>query len=78
MVLVLALPCAGFATGSTRPWLMTDAVGINDNGWILGSAQRVSDNTYHQVLLLPVPEPGTAGLLAVAVVMVLRRRTGRR
>ena len=58
-------------------WLMKDAVDINDAGWILGSAQRVSDNTFHQVLLRPVPEPGVTGLSVLAVVLVLRRRTGR-
>jgi hypothetical protein len=58
-------------------WLMKDAVDINDNGWILGTAQRVSDNTFHQVLLRPVPEPGMAVLLASAAVIMFRRQRSR-
>ena len=54
-------------------WLMNDAVDINDNGWILGTAQQVSDNTFHQVLLRPVPEPSAALLLCVGAVITNRR-----
>jgi len=57
-------------------WLMNDAVDINDTGWILGTAQRVSDNTFHQVLLRPVPEP-SAALLLLAGGLLLRRHRRR-
>jgi len=55
-------------------WLMKDAVDINNNGWILGAAQRVADTTYHQVLLRPVPDPGLTLLLGCAALATLRRR----
>jgi hypothetical protein len=57
-------------------WFITDAVDINDEGWILATGFRRADRSYHQVILRPIPEPG-ATVLAVAGVSGLitsRRR----
>ena len=54
-------------------------VDISDNGWIPGTAQRVADNTFHQVLLRPVLEPGVLAMeLAAGCLLGTRRTRGKR
>lgn len=43
-------------------WVLTDATGINDNGWITATASNASLGQTHAFLLSPVPEPGTLAL----------------
>lgn len=58
----------------TAGLIVDAAFGINDNGWIVGSAIRQSDGLQVPVLLTPVPEPASATLLAGVVLLVLLRR----
>jgi hypothetical protein len=58
-------------------WFITDAVDINEQGWILATGFDRIQRNYHQVLLRPVPEPGAAVLLAAGGWFFLHRRTRR-
>jgi probable HAF family extracellular repeat protein len=65
---------------SAQGWNLIDAVGINNNGWIVGDAYNPS-HVLHAYLLTPVPEPNPLLLSAIGAAMVLiyiRRRVCRR
>ncbi len=40
-------------------WKLTEATGINDNGWIVGKALNEQSNLTHAFLLTPIPEAET-------------------
>ncbi len=52
--------------------LIQTASAINDNGQIACTA--VLDGTYRAILLTPIPEPATLGLLLIGSLALLRRR----
>lgn len=54
-------------------WELMRADGINDNGQIVG--QGFHDGNLRAFLLTPIPEPGSLGLLIVAGLVLLVRRT---
>lgn len=56
-------------------WILSDASGINDAGEIASSG--VINGQSHAFLLVPVPEPGTTSVLAIAGLGTLRRRRRR-
>lgn len=62
-------------------WILTDAVGINSNGWIAGTG--IVNGTGHAFVLVPTPEPSTwamavmAGACAWACQLRAARKTGR-
>jgi len=63
-------------------WRVTDALAINDEGWILangyyGFGPPQPDTEYSWLLLRPIPEP-TAPLLLVATGIALNWRRRRK
>lgn len=48
-------------------WVLFQAIAINDNGWIVGSASNRFTHEEHAFLLTPVPEPGTLALVALGI-----------
>ena len=56
-----------FLTASTKSagWVLTDATGINDNGWIVGDAVNAQLGETHafELSISPVPEPETYGMM---------------
>ena len=61
-------------------WVLTEARGINDKGWIVGTAYNSKSGVNQAFLLTPIPEPETyaiflAGLGLMATVMSRRRKT---
>ncbi len=65
---------------SSSGWSVQMAQGINDAGVIVGVASNPEVGT-HAVLLMPVPEPGSAGLMAMGLAgwtgLKRRRNTSR-
>jgi probable HAF family extracellular repeat protein len=60
-------------------WILQEATGINDNGWIVGNALHTFTGTSHAFLLSvsPVPEPETSAMMLVGLCimgLVARRR----
>ena len=59
-------------------WVLTEATGINDNGWIVGNASNASLGiTSHAFLLTPVPEAETYAMMLAGLGMIgaiVRRR----
>jgi hypothetical protein len=60
-------------------WILTEADGISDTGWIDGIGMFDSDGAgghaaYQRLFLIPVPEPGGLCLLAMGAMAILRRR----
>ena len=53
-------------------WKLTDASGINDSGWIVGTG--IINGQEHGYLAKPVPEPQAVGVLAVFACVLLSRR----
>ena len=45
-------------------WMLEEATGINDNGWIVGYGYNSATGRYDAVLLTPIPEPSAFALLA--------------
>jgi hypothetical protein len=60
-----------------REWSINNATDINDEGWILATGYNYFEHKSYQVLLQPVPEPGTALMCAAAGLAVLQRRRRR-
>jgi probable HAF family extracellular repeat protein len=64
-------------------WILTQANAINDQGWIVGTAQNSVTGAQHAYLLTataPVPEPESYALLLVGLGVlgfIKRRRKGR-
>jgi len=56
-------------------WILGSAIGINDNGWIVGSGTNPAGDT-RAFLLTPAPEPSTLLLMSIAAVSL--RHTRRR
>jgi probable HAF family extracellular repeat protein len=58
-------------------WVLVEASGINDQGWIAGDAYNSSTQQTHAFLLTPVPEPETYAMLLFGLGlmgMVVRRK----
>jgi probable HAF family extracellular repeat protein len=58
-------------------WVLTEARGINESGYIVGNARNSITGEQHAFLLTPVPEPDTSVLLAgglLALLAVKRKR----
>jgi probable HAF family extracellular repeat protein len=58
-------------------WVLVEASGINDQGWIVGDAYNSSTQQTHAFLLTPVPEPETYAMLLFGLGvmgMALRRK----
>jgi probable HAF family extracellular repeat protein len=58
-------------------WVLVEASGINDQGWIVGDAYNISTQQTHAFLLTPVPEPETYAMLLFGLGlmgMVVRRK----
>lgn len=54
-------------------WVLTDANGINDNGWIVGNATNNSLGIFRHAFLLSVttvPEPETYAMLMMGLGLV--------
>jgi probable HAF family extracellular repeat protein len=51
-------------------WVLTAATGINENGWIVGSAVNNQNNITHAFLLAPVPEPETYAMLLAGLGLI--------
>lgn len=51
-------------------WVLTAATGINEKGWIVGSAVNNQNNITHAFLLTPVPEPETYAMLLAGLGLV--------
>jgi probable HAF family extracellular repeat protein len=64
-----SLPDLNALSGQASGWLLGEAAGINDNGWIVGYGRNPAGQS-HAFLLRPVPEPSTA-VLATAGALVL-------
>ena len=64
----------------TEGWVLDNAIGINDNGWIVGNAHNSITGLDHAFLLTPVPEPETYALfmagLGLLVFIARRRKNG--
>ncbi|NIA16320.1 MAG: PEP-CTERM sorting domain-containing protein [Nitrospiraceae bacterium] len=56
-------------------WLLQRATSISDTGYIVGQGDGPGDS--NAFLLVPIPEPGTLGLLAVGLGLLIRRRRSR-
>lgn len=54
-------------------WVLNEAIGINDNGWIIGSGTNPAGDI-RAFLLTPVPEPSTLVLMGVAAVSLRHAR----
>ncbi len=52
-------------------WTVTDLYQINELGQMIGSAKL--DGQYHGVILNPIPEPGTIGLMLLGMVCLKRK-----
>jgi probable HAF family extracellular repeat protein len=52
---------------SSSKWTLTDAMAINDNGWIVGYGTN-PDGYTHAFLLTPIPEPSTFALLGIGAI----------
>jgi probable HAF family extracellular repeat protein len=62
--------------GSSSGWTLQDALGINDNGQIVGYGTNPSGQI-DAFLLTPIPEPGVPALLLVVGATILFRRGGK-
>jgi probable HAF family extracellular repeat protein len=51
-------------------WVLTEASGINDRGWIVGDAYNTMTEQTHAFLLTPVPEPEIYSMLLVGLGLV--------
>lgn len=68
-----AIDLNSFLDIATRAsWVLTDATGINDSGWIVGNASGTDPGISQHVsfLLAPVPEQPVAYLLALGLAVV--------
>jgi probable HAF family extracellular repeat protein len=67
-----------FLDASTKSagWVLLEAHGINDNGWIIGNAYNSHTGVTHAFLLTPIPEPETYAMLlaGLGVVGFMSRR----
>jgi uncharacterized membrane protein len=54
-------------------WTLSEAVAINDDGWIVGSMYNTSFNQ-HAFLLKPVPEPATLSFMIIGFWAAANRR----
>ena len=58
-------------------WVLDEANGINDNGWIVGGAHNTITGEQHAFLLTPVPEPETYAMFMAGLGLmgfIARRR----
>jgi hypothetical protein len=55
-------------------WRVTHLFGINDHGWLTGRARPPGSENGRAVLLRPIPEPASLGLLGLAGTCALARR----
>jgi probable HAF family extracellular repeat protein len=58
-------------------WVIEDAHGINDAGWIAATGYNADEDLSRAFLLTPVPEPGTWALLILGSGMTLLFRRKR-
>lgn len=67
------------ASAISAGWVLGDATGINDNGWIVGNAYNSKLGVSYGYLLAPVPEPETYAMMLAGLgllgIVVRRRRT---
>lgn len=64
-----AIDLNDFLGAATREagWILEQAVGINDLGWIVANAYNTNTMLYQAYLLSPVPEPATYLLLLLGI-----------
>jgi probable HAF family extracellular repeat protein len=55
------------ASNIAAGWRLTEALDINDNGWIVGNASNIISGATHAFLLAPVPEPETYCMLLMGL-----------
>jgi uncharacterized membrane protein len=58
-------------------WVLTEATGINDNGWIIGNATNSLTGVQHAFVLAAVPEPDSYAMILMGLGLmgfVARRR----
>lgn len=65
----IAIDLNSFLDASTQSagWVLTRANGINDNGWIVGSATNNLTGISHAFMLAPVPEPDTYDMMLMGL-----------
>lgn len=59
-------------------WVLTEAIDISDNGWIVGEAYDPLTYTNHPFLLTPIPEPETYPLMLAGLGLIGLWRGARR
>lgn len=59
-------------------WTLTDAISINEAGWILAQATRNDGGEHRSVVLVPVPEAEVYAMFLSGIGVLLQMKRGRR
>jgi uncharacterized membrane protein len=59
-------------------WILEEAVGINDHGWIVGNAFNTVTLGYQAFLLSPAPEPSTYAMMLLGLALIAWKARSRR
>lgn len=66
------------AAAKNAGWILQDAVGINDHGWIVGNAYNTLTFDYQAYLLSPAPEPSTYAMMLLGLGLIAWKARKRR